>query len=165
MACLRADHVGQVQAQLDRQPAYRFLPLEIHASRTPEIIHVAHSCLSVSGSVGLELLHATKPAVVLYRTHFLSQVLYWMFATCRYVGLVNLLADRLLYPEYVTPRCPARAMSEHILRWLQRPEEYEQLRRELETLKERVGQPGACARAAERIRDVILSRSPRRSAA
>ena len=41
------------------------LPIELHVGRTPEIIHLAHSCVAVSGSVGLELLYRDKPTVVL----------------------------------------------------------------------------------------------------
>src|SRR5262249_11811181 len=39
------------------------LPVETHCARTPEIIALARACLSVSGSVGLELLHRGLPSV------------------------------------------------------------------------------------------------------
>jgi hypothetical protein len=53
-----------MQAQLAQSPE---LPIEIHVGKTPEIIDVGQVCLSVSGSVSLELLNKTIPTVTLYK--------------------------------------------------------------------------------------------------
>src|SRR5205085_8106507 len=102
--------------QLSEWP--RFVLHRDHASRTPEIIHLAHSCLAVSGSVGLELLYQRKPSVIVYRISRLDLFVCRLFKTSPYISLVNLLAGKELYPEYLTDRCEAEAMSGHVLRWL-----------------------------------------------
>ena len=43
------------------------LPAEVHVGRTPEIIELAEACISVSGSVSLELMYRAKPTVIVYR--------------------------------------------------------------------------------------------------
>src|SRR5262249_7491915 len=48
------------------------LPIEVHAGWTPEVIPLAHSCISVSGSVSLELLYRARPSVVVYRHNWLG---------------------------------------------------------------------------------------------
>src|SRR5262249_11987713 len=64
VACFRPAQQQYVEAYLRR----RGLPaIETHVGRTPEILHLAETCVAVSGSVGLELLWHGKPAVVLYR--------------------------------------------------------------------------------------------------
>ena len=57
------EHAQIVEGQLRD----RTLPIEVHAGRTAEIIHLAHSVIAKSGSVGLELLYHGKPAVVVYQ--------------------------------------------------------------------------------------------------
>jgi lipid-A-disaccharide synthase len=124
------------------------LPVETHVGRTPEIIHLAHACVAVSGSVGLELLYHGKPSAVVYRVGRLDLAVARRVMTTRYISLVNLLAGKELFPEFLTDRCEAEAVAGHVLRWLNEPAEYEARCHELAELRQRVGEPGACARAA-----------------
>jgi lipid-A-disaccharide synthase len=160
VACLNEAHQARVTALLPAGP----LPIEVHAGRTPEIIHLAHSCLAVSGSVGLELLHHGKPSVVLYRENgLLIKISRRFFMKCRYISLVNLLAERELFPEYLTGDCPAEALAGHVLGWLHDRPAYEALCGELSALRRRVAQPGACERAARCVLELIESRTRRRA--
>ncbi len=155
VACLHAEHARRVADAVTRQqPAGGLpagLPVEVHHGRTPEVIRLAHACVAVSGSVGLELLYHGKPAVVVYRLRRIDMPVARFFMTCRYISLVNLLADRELFPEYLTPRCEAEAVSGHILRWLNDAAAYAEVCDELGGLRRQVAEPGACERAAEYI--------------
>jgi lipid-A-disaccharide synthase len=141
------------------------LPIAVHCGRTPEIIALATACMSVSGSVGLELLFALLPSVVLYRVD--QRDMWWIrqFMTARWISLVNLLAEEELFPEFLSPRCEAAAISEHVCRWLSDSTASESLRNRLRELKDRVAKPGACARAAEEIVSGIGAVAARRRAA
>jgi lipid-A-disaccharide synthase len=143
-ACFKEKHRLEVEAH----PAARGLPLEAHAGRTPECIELAHSCLSVSGSVGLELLWRGKPSVVVYHHHWFGIGLAHLLKQCRYVSLVNLLADKPLFPEYVSVGSRAEAMADDVVHWLENPSGHETLRAELAALRRRVAVAGACERAA-----------------
>jgi len=66
--------------------------VEVHVHRTPELIEAATVCLACSGSVSLELLHHTKPSIILYRTSRLAFRMQHYFRNARYITLVNLLA-------------------------------------------------------------------------
>jgi lipid-A-disaccharide synthase len=151
VACLRPEHARAVA----EQAAATGLPVEAHAGRTPEIIQLAHSCLSVSGSVSLELLYRAKPSVILYRQNWAGILTARLLIRCKYISLVNLLADRPLFPEYLTARCVADEMADHVLRWLQDRHAYEELCGELTALRDRVAVPGACQRAAQAVLDVV----------
>jgi lipid-A-disaccharide synthase len=144
-ACYKESQRQRVAAYVRRWPE---LPVEVHAGRTPEIIRLAHACVAVSGSVGLELLGQTTPTVVVYRVgpvHY--RIARWL-AHCRYMSLVNLLADRELYPEYPTVQCEAEAIAGHLLHWLDDPAAWQARKRELADLRRQVAIPGACERAA-----------------
>jgi lipid-A-disaccharide synthase len=161
MACLKPGHRRRAE-DLARD---RNLPLEVHAGKTPEIIQIAHSCIAVSGSVGLELLYRGKPSVVVYRQNRVGIAVARVLMCCRYISLVNLLADKELFPEFLTSRCEAQGMAGHILHWLDYPASYEAVRGELTALRERVAEPGACARAAAFTLGVMKGRNRGRQAA
>jgi lipid-A-disaccharide synthase len=153
-ACFNARH-QRVVRDLVRG---HHVPIEVHAGRTPEIIQLAHSCLAVSGSVGLELLYRGKPSVVTYREHWFGIMGSWVFKRSPFISLVNLLAGKQLFPEYLSMNCQAEPMAEDILHWLNDREAYEEVCGELKTLRERVAHPGACDRAAEAIVDLLGER-------
>jgi lipid-A-disaccharide synthase len=155
VACLKPMHRTYVAARL-RQTG---LPVEVWAGQTPEIIHLAHSCIAVSGSVGLELLHHGKPAVVVYGVS--RPILYGcrLMMNVPYISLVNLLAEKELFPEFLTYRDESEAIGDHVLRWLNEPATYAALCQELGALRRQVAEPGACARSAEFLVKAI-SRQP-----
>jgi lipid-A-disaccharide synthase len=160
VACLKSAHAARVRAFFGQT----HLPVEVHHGRTPEIIHLSHSCLSVSGSVSLELLYRGKPAAIVYCVHPLSRLVGMALMRCKYITLVNLLADRLLFPEHVTCGCVASQLAGHILHWLSEPDAYQHLCAELAALKQKVAEPGACSRAAAAILDLAHGRQARRAA-
>jgi lipid-A-disaccharide synthase len=150
VACLKDEHRRRLEEMMRGTRA----PVEAHAGRTPEIIELAHSCLSVSGSVGLELLYRGKPSVVVYREGWFHLFLAHLLKTAPYISLVNLLAGRELFPEWFGRACPAEWVAAHALRWLDDPGCHEALRDELRELRARVAVPGACARAAAAVLEV-----------
>src|SRR5204862_31605 len=97
------------------------LPLEVHGGRTPELIELADACVSVAGSVGLELLYRLKPTVVVYRLGRVMNFVLRRLVHVRFMSLVNLLADDEVYPEFATPRDESGAIAGHVLRWLSDP--------------------------------------------
>ncbi len=109
VACFRPAHQAIVDDYLKRHPG---LPVETHVGRTPEIIEISKSCLTVSGSVALELLYRRKPSVVVYRVGKLDLKAARYFMTTKYICLVNLLAGKELYPEFLTDHCPAEVMAQ-----------------------------------------------------
>jgi lipid-A-disaccharide synthase len=159
-ACLKSDHQRRVAEMLHESR----LPIEAHAGRTAEIIHLAHSCIAVSGSVSLELLYRGKPSVVVYQQNAIGIAVARWIMQCRYISLVNLLADRELFPEFLTAKCEAEGMAKHILYWLNDRTAYEAVRGDLVALRDRVAEPGACDRAAAYVLNVLQSGERRRAA-
>jgi lipid-A-disaccharide synthase len=151
VACLREQHRQRVE---ERLRGYN-LPVEAHAGRTPEIIELAHSCIAVSGSVGLELLYRCKPSVVTYREHWAGLLIARLVIQCSYMSLVNLLAEREIYPEFMSSRCEAEGMARHVVHWLHDGDEHRRVCAELTALRGRIAEPGACERAARSVLQLL----------
>jgi lipid-A-disaccharide synthase len=145
VACFRPAQRQRVERYLHGRS---LRSITTYAGRTPEIIHLARACVAVSGSVGLELLFHGKPTVVVYRIRRLDLRVSRWFKTSPYISLVNLLAERELFPEFLTDRCEATAISRHVVHWLADTAAYQAVCGELATLRQRVAVPGACERAA-----------------
>jgi lipid-A-disaccharide synthase len=148
VACYKQAHEEHVRQYLHGH-AQPFV--EPCSGRTAEILQLAHCCIAVSGSVGLELLFRGKPSVVVYRLRRLLLFLVRLFKKSRYISLVNLLAGKALFPEFLTARDESEAIAGHVLRWLNDPKDYASLQTELAAVRERVAEPGACERAARYI--------------
>jgi lipid-A-disaccharide synthase len=158
VACFRAAHQQMVDEYLRRHAT---LPIETHVGRTPEIIELSQACVAVSGSVSLELLYRQKPTVVLYRVGKLDLQVGRRFMTTRLICLVNLLAGKELYPEFLTDRCEAGPISEQVLHWLNDEGVQDELVAELAALCRRVAAPGACERTARVILETLARRASR----
>jgi lipid-A-disaccharide synthase len=151
---------NDVQAQVaSRIIAGLRLPIQACVGRTPEIIELAEACISVSGSVSLEIMHSLKPATITYRVGWLSLRIGRFFMRCKFITLVNLLANQEVYPEFLSDHCAAPEMAQKILEWLDDPEKVADARRVLRKILDQVAQPGACDRAASFIIQQVGKRS------
>lgn len=144
VAAYRNKHAAQIREML----AGSSLPVEVHVRRTPEILEASDAVLAVSGSVALEMLYRLKPSVIVYRISPAFGVVARQLVTTRFICLVNLLADRQLFPEFPTTRDNPDELAAPIVTWLTSPEAHAATVAELRALRERVAVPGACARAA-----------------
>jgi lipid-A-disaccharide synthase len=158
VACYKESQQKIVEAMRLTQPP---LPMRTFVHKTPEIIEASKACIAVSGSVSLELLYRAKPTVIVYRTGRILDTLLRPLLTTKYITLVNLLADKMLYPEFVGARCEAIGVAREVLRWLNDDRAHADICRELLALRERAALPGACDRAARRILGVYEGRLAR----
>jgi lipid-A-disaccharide synthase len=137
------------------------LPVEVHVGRTPEVIDLAEACVSVSGSVSLELMNRLKPTVIVYRGGKALALAAHLLLSVRYITLVNLLADAEVFPEYAASSDRSAEVAGHVLTWLNDSAATAQRVEKLRAVKAAVAQPGACDRAAA----FLLSRPAARAAA
>lgn len=145
VAAYRNDHADWLRQQFQNEPFSN----EVHVGRTPEIIALADACVAVSGSVGLELLYREVPTVVIYRTSpIYRRIIIPALKNVPFISIVNLLAGRELYPEFLTDRDHATGPAEHVVQWLRNSSVRTVLINDLKNLKTKVAQPGACETAA-----------------
>ena len=134
---------------------------DVRIGETPEIIAASHSTISVSGSVGLELLYHATPSAIVYKIAPFSRWVSRKFITCPYISLPNLLAKRELFPEFLTTRFDPDGIAKPIIDWLREPDRHAKRVKELEQLRDAVAEPGACERAANVIMELVTARRER----
>jgi lipid-A-disaccharide synthase len=144
---------------------HRNLPLDVHHGFTPEIIELAEACVAVSGSVSLEIMVRAKPTVIVFRMKPLTFWLARRLVKVPFFTLVNLLANRPLFPEFATSGDVSGPVSEQVIGWLSDPQARALVVAQLERLRGEVAQPGACQRAAEFLTKQLISRASLKEAA
>jgi len=152
VACYKKQHQELISGWLEQQNEK--LPVHLFVGKTPEIIEAADCCLMVSGSVSLEMLARRTPAVVLYRCGPLFYSLIRPFVRLGSITLPNLIAQRMVFPEWVVvwfPRRDVQAMTDKLDGWLKSPQELSRATAELASLCDNVVQTGATERTAETI--------------
>lgn len=159
------------QAEIARRMVHaEGVDADVFVGKTPELIHLAHSCIACSGSVSLELLHHQKPTVIVYHVQRWMVWVALRIVKVKYVTLVNLLADPqpftsqaqvfnpkaknahlVPFPEYPTWQDKSTELATHTIEWLTQPQAYQAKVSQLAGLRSRFGHTGASRRAAEYI--------------
>ncbi len=156
------------------------LPVEVFVGRTQELIVAGDCAMACSGSVSLELLYYTTPAVVLYWITRFAYRVQTFFRRVRYITLVNLLAvddlcpggdirfdpdapgaEDVPFPEYLTSEDKSENMAAHVVRWLTDAGEHRKRVEMLERVKADVVREGASVAAARYILQELAGRPER----
>jgi lipid-A-disaccharide synthase len=88
--------------------------------------------------------------VITYRVHAISSFIAQRLVRVRWVGLVNLVADYEVAPEFLQRRATAESLANGVLPLLDADNPVTRRQREgLRLVRERLGAPGAADRVAE----------------
>ena len=131
------------------------LPIEVHTGKTPEIMNLVYACASVSGSVSLELLGAQTPSVIIFQTSPLMSIAAFALKNTPYITLVNLLAEKEIFPERFGYFCNAKWVFDQLSDWIKFPEKRQALVKEMSTLKSLTMSGGASEKGAIEIINFI----------
>jgi lipid-A-disaccharide synthase len=112
--------------------------------------------LTCSGSSTLENALLGVPMVVVYQTSRLTYEIAKRVVNVDKIGMVNILAGRDLAPELIQDRATPEALAAAAEDLLRDPARRRALRRDLLSLRQKLGGPGASFRAAEEIISYII---------
>ena len=121
------------------------------------LLAASNAAIVASGTATLETALVGCPHLIVYR---LSRLTWWLgrglrLMRCRFFGLPNLVLDREVAPELIQDALTPQALVAGV-QALQSEEG--RLRRELATVRERLGQPGAAARTANLALELVKQR-------
>jgi len=121
------------------------------SGRFREVMCAADAALVTSGTATLETGLAGTPLVVVYVMNEGSYRLARLLVKVPAIGMVNLVAGRMIAPELIQEAATPQAMADHLLRILSDPSENERIRKDLADLRNVLGGPGASRRIARAI--------------
>ncbi len=114
-----------------------------------KLLSVSHFALVASGTATLEAAIMQVPMAILYR---ISRISFWLgkvFIKVPHIGLVNLIAGKMIVPEFIQDEVTPRGLAEEVLIILEDERKKRHVMRELEMVKKRLGSGGASEKAAK----------------
>lgn len=133
-------------------------PGEIVVGNLPEIVEVSTVCMTGSGTVTLEVASHLTPMVVIYRITPTAYFISKPYIETPFICLANKVAGEHLVPERLMYRDDYRWVADRVIELIQDEERRRRIVDGLARVKAAMGGPGASARAAEEVLNMINSR-------
>jgi lipid-A-disaccharide synthase len=149
----RAPHLDDALFAPLGAPAARLIE-----GRTDDVLSVSDLVLTASGTATVQTALHGKPMVVLYRLSPLTYTLGKPLARVDMYAMVNLIAGRRVVTELIQDACTPAAVADEAVALLTDAARREEMVRELAAVKAALGGPGASARAADAVLELVRQR-------
>ncbi|MDD5138151.1 MAG: lipid-A-disaccharide synthase [Candidatus Omnitrophota bacterium] len=126
-------------------------PYKVLENETYNGLEASDFAIVASGTATLETAILNKPMVIVYKVSLLTWLLAKLLIKIPYIGLVNVVAGEKIVPELVQFDATPKKIASTVLSILGDKQKMEKIHAELYALKNTLGIPGACRRAAEEI--------------
>jgi lipid-A-disaccharide synthase len=135
-------------------------PLEVITGGMYDVLSAARFCLVASGTATLETALFGVPLLILYKVGAMNYWLARLLVDIRFIGIVNILAERGVVPEFIQHDAHPDRILPRALELIGDTPARAAMLDELNAVRQLLGGPGASQRAAAAILD-ILKEPPR----
>ncbi|MDP2800110.1 MAG: lipid-A-disaccharide synthase [Deltaproteobacteria bacterium] len=132
------------------------LNIKVIEDGTHDTMKAAHAVIAASGTVTLEAAIMGVPMIIVYKVSRLSYLVGKIMVRVSHIGLVNLVAGRRIVPELVQEEVNGRRIAEEVHKIIVDEKYSRTMKNELEGVKNRLGGPGASARTAEIVCQMVM---------
>lgn len=128
---------------------------KIIEDKTYDCLSVSDFALVASGTATLETAIIGIPFFIIYKMNLLNYLLYRPQVRIPFIGIVNIIAQKKIVPEYIQFNADPREIARAAIRLLSDRDAAEEIRRQLSLVKGSLGEKGAGNRAAKIILDYL----------
>jgi len=126
------------------------------ADQTYDVVAAADLVLVASGSASLETALLGRPMVILYRLSTLSYAVARALVRVPFIGMPNLVLNKRAVPELIQGDVTPDRIAAEARAILDDPARAAEIEADLRRVRERLGEPGAAARAAKIAADMMF---------
>ncbi|WP_457627933.1 lipid-A-disaccharide synthase [Persephonella sp.] len=139
---------------------YPYIPVSVTVKgdfNNPSYETMKHSVFSViaSGTATLEAAIIGNPFLLVYKVSPITFFIGKMLVSINFLGLPNLIAGREVIKELLQEECNPGSIASYSLKYLGDKSLYSKTIKELEQVRQKLGQKGALDKAAGIIREII----------
>ncbi|HYB60243.1 MAG TPA: lipid-A-disaccharide synthase [Methylomirabilota bacterium] len=131
------------------------IPVTLVTGATYDAVGAADLAIVSSGTATVETALLGTPMVVIYHVSALTAAMARRLIRTPMIAMVNLIAGRRVVPELLQSDFTPERVAAEAGRLLDSPAAREQIRKDLAEVRERLGPPGAIARAADIIQGLL----------
>jgi len=114
-----------------------------------DVMRISDLVVVASGTATIEAAIMGAPMIVVYRVSPLTYLIGKILIKVKNIGMVNIIAGETIVPELIQKNVTPEKISGAVVRILENPSKQEEIKRALNRLKEKIGNPGASFRAAQ----------------
>ena len=129
--------------------------VKVISGHTYDAIACADLALVASGTATLETALLGVPMVIVYKISLLSYCIGRLFVDVKNIGLVNIIAGKTIVPELIQADAGGKRIAAEALSILKNGERKQEMIKELEAIRAKLGETGAARRAAQIACDMI----------
>jgi len=132
--------------------------VECPSSSFYELVKAMDFAYVASGTATLETALLGTPFFLLYKASWSTYLLGKHLIKVPYLGLVNLLAETRVIPEFIQQDAHPETLAHEAKVFLQSPELQQKMKEEFRQVREKLGEKGASTRAAREVCDFLERR-------
>lgn len=135
--------------------------LRVLKNETYNLLHACDFAIVTSGTATLEAACLETPMAIVYPTpwYFYAQAAF-VKKLPSLIGLPNIIAQEMIVPEIYGRRFNPSTLTEVTLQLLDKPEALTNMRQRLREVRQTLGSPGATARTADLVMELIEHERP-----
>jgi lipid-A-disaccharide synthase len=103
----------------------------------------------------LETAIMDVPFVIIYKMGILNYLLYRPQVKIPYIGMVNIVGGKRIIDEYIQFKAKPKVIAKRVIEILKNKQKAAVLKKKLETIKSKLGEPNAAHRAAQFINNSL----------
>jgi lipid-A-disaccharide synthase len=133
------------------------VPMRVVEDATYDALGAADVAIVSSGTATVEAALMDTPMIVVYRlAPVTAAIARWLVRTPMF-AMVNLIAGKRIVAEFVQKDFTPERVANEVTRLLDSPEARSEMRRDLASVREKLGPPGAVERAADIISGMLVN--------
>jgi lipid-A-disaccharide synthase len=142
---------ASVENILEQSP----VPVRIVQNDTYDAIHLADIVIVASGTATLETALLGKPMVIVYKVSPLSYYIGKKIINVEHIGLANIIAGKTIVPELIQDEANPERIATEVVNILNDKARMQNIRQEMDLIREKLGGLGAADRAARLACDML----------
>ena len=129
--------------------------IKVISGHTYDVISCSDLVLVASGTATLETALLGVPMIIIYKISLLSYFIGRLIVDVKNIGLVNIIAGKTVVPELIQSDASGSRIAAEALSILKNRERKQEMIKELESIRAKLGEPGAALRAAQLALDML----------
>ena len=125
--------------------------IQIEKNHPKKALECADGSLVASGSATLEAAVFGTPMIIIYKMAVLSWWLSKLLVKSDYAGMVNIIAEKKIMPEYIQNQANAISITNEVFEMISNSKKQERMQSELLRVRQKLQGDGASKRAAKHI--------------
>ena len=125
-----------VQRDITSLVSLKKLPITLVDQQAVPTVYCSDFVIVASGTASLECALLTKPMCIIYKASLLTYIIAFRCIRIKYLGLCNLLQNKMIVPELLQYDCSVKELTKLMLNLLSDPEKSQRMIIRLQTLKQ-----------------------------